>query len=65
MVMYLSSKDIYISSYTACSSDMGYSKTIYELTGDMEKAETCVRISLSHLTTLDEIDCLINALKER
>ena len=65
MVMYLSSKDIYISSYTACSSDMGYSKTIYELTADMEKAETCVRVSLSHLTTKDEIDYLIKALKER
>lgn len=53
--------DVYISTQTACSSDEAASKGIYALTGDIELANTSVRISLSHLTTMDELDTFINA----
>ena len=63
-VQKLSDEGVYISSYSACSSDSEYSKVIYYMTQDMEKAKTCVRISLSHLTTKEDIDLLIKALEK-
>ena len=47
--------DIYISTKTACSNGSA-SKTVYELTKDIKKSNSSVRISLSHLTTKEEID---------
>lgn len=61
---YLSDKDIYVSTTSACLSDKSISKTIKELTGSYERAISSIRISLSHLTTKQEIDKLILALKE-
>lgn len=61
---YLESKGIFISTYTACSSKLNQSKSVLALTGDVERAKTSVRISLSHLTTYAEVDALIEALKE-
>ena len=54
----LEEKDIYISTRTACS--LGdYSEAVYALTGDMERAKHSIRISLSYLTTKEEIDVFI------
>lgn len=47
--------DIYISTQTACSSS-DYSKAVYAVTNDKEKSRHSIRISLSHLTTKEEID---------
>lgn len=51
--------DIYISTQTACSSNDGISQAVYSLTKDEERAKTSVRISISHLTTKEEINTFI------
>lgn len=53
--------DIYISTQTACSKDNSKSDAVYALTKDEERSKTSVRISLSHLTTKEEIDDFIKA----
>ena len=60
---YFSDNDIYISSKTACSSG-SYSIVINELYGDINRAETSVRVSISCQTTYEELDIFINKLKE-
>ncbi|MCF7923490.1 MAG: cysteine desulfurase [Candidatus Izimaplasma sp.] len=60
---YLSDKNIYVSTTTACSSDKSISKVVKEITGSYEQATTSIRVSLSHLTTKDEIDLLTFALR--
>ena len=59
----LSVEEIYISTKTACSSD-DYSESVYEITKDMDKAKSSLRISLSHLTKKNEIDIFITKLEE-
>ncbi len=61
----LEKNDIYISTGSACSSKNRIpEKTIFALTNSSDRALASVRISLSHLTTEEEIDDLIKALKE-
>ena len=60
----LEEDEIYVSTKTACSSD-DYSIGVYELTSDMEKAKSSLRISLSHLTRENEIDYFLTKLTER
>ena len=48
--------DIYISTKTACSSKDQKSISVYELTKDENRALTSVRVSISHLTTKNELD---------
>lgn len=62
IVHYLESKDIYISTKTACSRG-DYSKSVYALTKDQKRAEHSLRISLAYMTKKEELDILINALK--
>lgn len=59
----LESKDIYVSTKTACSTE-DYSNSIYILTNDLKKAKSSIRISISHLTTKMEIKKLIEVIKE-
>lgn len=51
--------DIFISTQTACSFENNKSDAVYALTNDEERAKTSVRISISHLTTKEEIDTFI------
>ena len=51
--------DIFISTQSACSTST-ISRAVLELTKDEEKAEHSLRISLSGLTTNEEIDIEIN-----
>ena len=60
----LEEDEIYISTKTACSND-DYSIAVYELTKDIEKAKSSLRISLSHLTKENEIDYFLNKLDEK
>lgn len=60
----LSDKAIYVSTTTACASERPLSLTVKKLTGSIERAETAIRISLSHLTTKKEIDAFLSACKE-
>lgn len=55
-VQLLGNKEVYISSKTSCCPDNAPSKSIYALTNDKTLANSSMRISISHLTTIDEID---------
>lgn len=60
----LEEEDIYISTQTACSSGSAVSKAVFALTNDKDRASSSVRISLSHLTTKDELDAFLKAFKK-
>lgn len=61
---YLASKKIYISLNTACSLNTDYSTSVYEIYGDMSRAKSSFRISLSYKSTKEEVDYLIKSIKE-
>ena len=52
----LSNNNIFVSTKSACNNESSMSESVYALTNDTEKAKTSIRISLSHLTTYDEIN---------
>lgn len=60
----LEEDEIYISTKTACSTD-DYSIGVYEITKDIEKAKSSLRISLSHLTKENEIDYFLKKIEEK
>lgn len=61
----LSNLGIYVSTKSACSSrSKDYSASIYELTKDTTISKNSLRISLSHLTTKEEIDIFVSSLKK-
>ena len=56
-------KELYVSTGSACSSKLQKpEKTILAITNDDQLAKSTVRISLSHLTTNEELDVLINTI---
>ena len=55
--------DIYISTKTACSDKEDESLSVLELTKDHDKAKSSFRISISHLTTKEELDYFLEKLK--
>lgn len=62
---YLEEEEIYVSTGSACSSKLKKpEKTILAMTNSHQLATTSIRISLSHLTTKEEIDKLIAALEK-
>ena len=64
----LEEKEIYISTQTACASGTGISSSVLEFTKDEKRASSSVRLSLSYLTTKEEIDKTVEAIidaKER
>ena len=63
MLHALEDKDIYLSTQTACSTG-DYSKAVYAVTRDKSRASSSMRISISHLTTKEEIDYFIDELKK-
>ena len=56
--------DIYISTQTACSSKNPVSKGVMALTGDKDRATSSIRISLSYLTTSEEIEDFLIAFEK-
>ena len=56
--------DIYISTQTACAEDNSKSLSVLALTNDLERAKSSVRISISHLTTKEELDTFASSLKK-
>ena len=60
----LSDKGFYLSSKSACSGQEEFSKSVFALTHDQEKAKTSFRISISHLSSLEEVDEFVNVIKE-
>ena len=55
----LEKHEVYISTQTACSSSNSLSKSVRDLTKDEARAKSSLRISLSYLTTKDELDKFI------
>lgn len=56
MLHALEEYDIYISTQSACSSNNAKSKAVFALTKDDVRASSSIRISLSYLTTKEEIE---------
>ena len=56
MLHALEKHNIYISTQSACSSSNSKSKAVFSITHDEESAKSSIRISLSHLTTHEEIN---------
>lgn len=63
IVLELEKYNIYISNHSACSSEEEISKGVYELTKDYSKAKSSVRFSISHMSSKDELDIVINVLE--
>lgn len=61
----LEQENIYISTQTACSSNNPLSKAVYAITKNEDYSTHSIRISLSYLTTKEEINTLINVLKNK
>ncbi len=59
----LGEQGIYVSTQTACASDIGFSQAVFRFTGSEDLAKSAIRISLSHLSTAREIDALCTALE--
>ena len=59
----LEEHDIYVSTQTACSTGE-YSKAVYAITNDVDKASHSIRISLSYKTTKEEIDEFMKVFKQ-
>ena len=56
MLHALEKHEIYISTKSACSDSNSKSDVVYSLTKDNSRANSSIRISISHLTTKEEID---------
>ncbi len=61
---FLDKNDVMVSTQTACSLNTEYSATVLKLTGDMERAKSSIRVSISYLTTYEEIDYLVKKIGE-
>lgn len=56
----MSKYGVYLSTTSACNSSNGYSKMIFEITNNnMNIASTSIRVSISHLTTKEDIEKFI------
>ena len=55
--------EIYISTKTACSDKEDESLSVLELTKDRDKAKSSFRISISYLTTKEELDYFLDKFK--
>lgn len=64
MLHALESEDIYISTQTACSK-AGSSIGVFEITKNEDYALHSLRISLSYLTTKEELDVFLKVFKEK
>ncbi len=64
LVQYLSSKGVYVGlAHSACSADADYRVT-QAFSISKETAERCIRVSFSEDNTFNDIDALVNGIKE-
>ncbi len=63
MLHALEERNIFISTQTACSTG-DYSKSLYAIYKDKERASSSLRISISHLTTKEELDTFVKYFSE-
>lgn len=57
----LEQHDVYVSTQTACHTGSDTSLAVLALTNDQERANSAIRISLSHLTNQAELDSFLKA----
>jgi cysteine desulfurase len=62
MANILDNSGIMVSIQTACFSGAKRSDSVFRLTNDERRAQTSIRISLSYLTTFDEINALVEVI---
>ncbi len=60
----LEAKEIYLSAKTSCCPQNTPSKLVYALTHDRSLALSSIRLSLSHLTTIDEVKTFLEVFEE-
>lgn len=63
IVKKLEDNEIYLSTTSACSLGNAPSKSVYAITNDIELAKNSIRISLSHLTTMKELEIFLKTFK--
>lgn len=63
VIEYLEKKEIYLSTTSACSLKNTPSKSVYAITNDIELAKNSIRISISHMTTLEELKVFLETFK--
>ena len=61
MLHALESDEIYISTQSACSASNNLSKAVLSVTNDEERAKSSIRVSLSYLTTMEELDYFLKS----
>lgn len=64
IIKQLNDKEIYVSTTTACSLDNMPSKSVFAITNDEELAKNTIRLSISHLTTKDDIRNFLKIFKK-
>ncbi len=64
MLHALEEKEIYVSTQSACSSSHAESKAVLAVTHDKACAQSSIRISLSHLTTNEELEYFLTVFDE-
>lgn len=60
----LEEKGVFVSTKTSCCPIMTPSKIVYALTKDKGLSSSSIRVSLSHLTTLKEVDSFLNSIDD-
>lgn len=60
----LEDREVYVSTKTSCCPENTPSKLVYALTKDKQLASSSLRISISHLTTEEEINSFLNIFDE-
>ena len=60
----LDEREIYISTKSACSRSDSMSNSVYAVTKDKELSSGSLRISLSYMTTEEEIDKFLSVFDE-
>lgn len=60
----LADRGVCVSVKSACSVDATPSRSVYAVTGNRRQALESFRISLSHMTTMDELDVFLTVLDE-
>ena len=64
LVHSLEQHEIYVSTQTACSSNTSLSKGVLELTKDEDRAKSSIRVSISYVTTKEELDTFVEVFTE-
>ncbi len=61
----LEEEEIYISTRTACNKSDDYSEAVFDVTKDLTRSKHSLRVSISYLTTKEEIDKFLDVLENK